>query len=217
MGHCLYLKKGNIHTVPVGSLKLGNIAEGTLVKIPENGVMTEFYVAKHNYESGLNGNGRTLMVRKELVRTTFGDTNEYEYSRLDYLLTDFSKNFPMAIQQLIGSTKFYLAKSKENIAILDRPFFTLSATEVNFFNANAPIEGSPLPNAEVLRNGIYGNETIDFWTRSKYFSTRNDVVWITSTENSVVTGHTYNQYYARPIFTLPATTPFDAKTLEIKI
>ena len=100
---------------------------------------------------------------------------------------------------------------------MDRPFFTLSATEVNFFDAKAPIEGSPLPNAEALRNGTYDNETFGFWTRSKYFSTRNDIVWETESDNSVTRGQTYSRYYARPVFTLPTTTSFYAKTLEIKI
>lgn len=42
--------------------KLGQVSEGTIVKINENGSPVDFYVAKQNYESGLNGAGRTLVI-----------------------------------------------------------------------------------------------------------------------------------------------------------
>ena len=45
--------------------KLGNKATGSIIKIKENGTLVDFYVAKHDYESGLNGTGRTLVVRKD--------------------------------------------------------------------------------------------------------------------------------------------------------
>ena len=46
--------------------KLGQVSEGTIVKINENGSPVDFYVSKQNYESGLNGAGRTLVVRKDV-------------------------------------------------------------------------------------------------------------------------------------------------------
>lgn len=46
---------------------LGNIAEGTIAKIYEGGVPTEFVVAEHNYESKKNGTGHTLVVRKNVL------------------------------------------------------------------------------------------------------------------------------------------------------
>ena len=52
-------------TVPVKPLMLGDVAEGQIITIKENNKPVEFYVAKHNYEEGLNGKGRTLVVRKE--------------------------------------------------------------------------------------------------------------------------------------------------------
>ena len=46
--------------------KLSEISEGEIIKLKENGSLVDFYVAKHNYESGLNGEGRTLLVRKDI-------------------------------------------------------------------------------------------------------------------------------------------------------
>ena len=48
---------------------LGEYAEGDIVRLNESGVPVDFYVAKHDYESGLNGAGRTLLVRKECYDT----------------------------------------------------------------------------------------------------------------------------------------------------
>ena len=44
---------------------LGNKSTGSIIKLKENGTLVDFYVAKHDYESSLNGAGRTLVVRKD--------------------------------------------------------------------------------------------------------------------------------------------------------
>lgn len=49
----------------MANVQLGSKALGSIVKLKENGIPVTFYVACHNYESGLNGVGRTLVVRKE--------------------------------------------------------------------------------------------------------------------------------------------------------
>ena len=66
--------------------QLSDYAEGNIVKIPENGVPVEFYVAKHNYESELNGSGRTLVVRKDCYDSRVwdsGNINAYENSDIN--------------------------------------------------------------------------------------------------------------------------------------
>lgn len=49
----------------MATVTLGSKAEGSIIKLKENGVLVEFYIAKQNYESGLNGAGRVLVVRKD--------------------------------------------------------------------------------------------------------------------------------------------------------
>ena len=51
----------------VGGTPLSTKAIGSTVKIKESGTLVDFYVVKHNYESGLNGSGRTLLARKDLL------------------------------------------------------------------------------------------------------------------------------------------------------
>ncbi len=46
---------------------LGNVAEGTVFKLEEGSALAEFVVARHNYESSLNGTGHTLIVRKTVL------------------------------------------------------------------------------------------------------------------------------------------------------
>lgn len=48
----------------MASVKLSEKALGSVVTLKENGTAAEFVVACHNYEAGLNGAGRTLLVRK---------------------------------------------------------------------------------------------------------------------------------------------------------
>ena len=45
-------------------IPLSDYAEGDLIKLNEGGSPVDFYVAKHDYESSLNGAGRTLVDRK---------------------------------------------------------------------------------------------------------------------------------------------------------
>lgn len=56
-----------VSAVPVAGTPVGNLVEGTLITIKENGAPVEFYVAKQNYEPGLNGNGRSLVLRKDCI------------------------------------------------------------------------------------------------------------------------------------------------------
>ena len=46
--------------LPQMGIAIGNLDEGAIITLNENGSPVEFYVAKQDYESGLNGAGRTL-------------------------------------------------------------------------------------------------------------------------------------------------------------
>ena len=61
---------------------LGNKSVGSIVKLKENGVLVDFYVAKHDYENGLNGSGRTLVVRKDCY-----DTRQWHTSNVNAYAT----------------------------------------------------------------------------------------------------------------------------------
>ena len=90
--------------------QLGQVAVGTLVKLNENGSPVEFYVAKHDYESGLNGAGRTLLVRKECYDNRVWNSvqvNTYASSTLDsWLNSDYKNLLDSDFLTVIGTTKF---------------------------------------------------------------------------------------------------------------
>lgn len=46
--------------LPVVGTSIGNLDEGAIITLNESASPVEFYVSKQDYESGLNGAGRTL-------------------------------------------------------------------------------------------------------------------------------------------------------------
>ena len=105
---------------------LSNISEGSIVKIKENGIHVDFYVAKHNYESALNGTGRTLLVRKDCYNTRAWDSNNvnaYAASTIDaWLNADYTAMLDAEVRNKIGTTTFWLqGASSYLLAWLKRP------------------------------------------------------------------------------------------------
>ena len=54
---------------------IGSLVEGSIITLKEDGNYVEFYVTKHDYESGLNGTGKTLLVRKDTYGARVWDDN----------------------------------------------------------------------------------------------------------------------------------------------
>lgn len=193
--------------------KLSDYAEGDIIKIPENGTPVEFYVAKHDYESGLNGTGRTLVVRKKMYDNRIWHTsniNAYANSNIDNWFNNTYKNlFDSNIRTLINSTKFYYTPGNGNntVDILERSIFALSLTELGGNNNYTNIEGSVLPIANILKTtGINDSQ----WTRSPFQSGRTtvNIGYYRYFSNTSCT----SKEGSRPAFTLPSTTKFDPDT-----
>ena len=100
---------------------LGNKSVGSIVKLKENGVLVDFYVAKHDYENGLNGSGRTLVVRKDCYDTRQWHTsnvNAYATSAIDTWLNSTYKNLLDAdIRGVIGTTKIKYTPGNGNTTV----------------------------------------------------------------------------------------------------
>lgn len=150
---------------------LTEFEEGTVVMINENGTYNAYYLAKHDYESGLNGAGRTLLVRKDsygkYAYNASAYTPEYTTSNVDTVLNgNFKGLLPQAVQDAIDTTTFYYTPhSTGSVTTLARSVFLLSATELggvdtsssNMYTFNT--EGTELPIADSLR-------PTSQWTRS---------------------------------------------------
>ena len=199
---------------------LGNKSTGSIIKLKENGTLVDFYVAKHDYESGLNGAGRTLVVRKDTYDDRVwdnGNVNAYASSDLDSWFNSTYKNMLDAdIRSLIGTTKIRYTPGNGNntVGTLERAVFALSLTELGQSHTYANTEGSALPIASTLRIAYRNGSATTQWTRSPYtYSTYH--AWRMDSDGTF-NGSVCNYYNgSRPAFTLPSTLLFNPDTNEV--
>lgn len=189
---------------------LGNKSVGSIVKLKENGVLVDFYVAKHDYENGLNGSGRTLVVRKDCYDTRQWHTsnvNAYATSAIDTWLNSTYKNLLDAdIRGVIGTTKIKYTPGNGNTTVgtLERAIFLLSVTELGRSASYANTEGTALSIASSLQIAYLNGSAVVQWTRSPYTSNTSHAYYL-STNGNVNYGSCNNTYGSRPAFTLPST------------
>lgn len=191
--------------------QLGQVAVGTLVKLNENGSPVEFYVAKHDYESGLNGAGRTLLVRKECYDNRVWNNiqvNTYASSALDsWLNSDYKNLLDSDFLTVIGTTKFQytIGYGDKTLSTLERAIFQLSRTELGFtLPADANFEGNILPIASILQKAFLNGETNSQWTRTPNTSYLTSAFFVYAGGSSDSTGVTA-EAGSRPAFTVPST------------
>lgn len=189
---------------------LGNKSVGSIVKLKENGVLVDFYVAKHDYENGLNGSGRTLVVRKDCYDTRQWHTsnvNAYATSAIDTWLNSTYKNLLDAdIRGVIGTTKIKYTPGNGNTTVgtLERAIFLLSVTELGRSASYANTEGTALSIASSLQIAYLNGSAVVQWTRSP--STYNtDNACCLGTGGGVGNYYCGVTYGSRPAFTLPST------------
>lgn len=189
---------------------LGNKSVGSIVKLKENGVLVDFYVAKHDYENGLNGSGRTLVVRKDCYDTRQWHTsnvNAYATSAIDTWLNSTYKNLLDAdIRGVIGTTKIKYTPGNGNTTVgtLERAIFLLSVTELGRSASYANTEGTALSIASSLQMAYLNGSAVVQWTRSPYTHSTNYACYL-NTVGGVSGSYSYYTYGSRPAFTLPST------------
>lgn len=159
---------------------ISQLAEGVSVYINHNGALTEYVVAKHDYESGLNGTGKTLLVSKNVDGTSAWNSsnqNTYANSTIDKLLNgDYLNDFSASMRAKITATKFYYTPGysvSTSVSTLSRRVFLLSLSELSdglkgYSGFNQ--EGTQLPCYKLLvqapllsSGGAYGKYQ---WTRT---------------------------------------------------
>ena len=189
---------------------LGNKSVGSIVKLKENGVLVDFYVAKHDYENGLNGSGRTLVVRKDCYDTRQWHTsnvNAYATSAIDTWLNSTYKNLLDAdIRGVIGTTKIKYTPGNGNTTVgtLERAIFLLSVTELGRSASYANTEGTALSIASSLQIAYLNGSAVVQWTRSP--STNNTgYAYFLGTGGYVSSNYCSTTHGSRPAFTLPST------------
>ena len=220
MGKCLFMRKGETHSAPKVGIELSTIAEGSIVKINENGTPVEFYVAKHDYEPTLNGEGRTLLTRKEFYdqrQWHSSNNNAYASSSIDsWLNGDYKQLLDSTIKDAISMTQFYctVGYGDKTVTTLSRSVFLLSVNELGMMSGTdgyCSTEGSTLPIASTLV-GTVGAQ----WTRSARTSGGKQVFYVYSPGCVDYSGVIASGNSSRPCFTLPSNALFDETTLLFK-
>lgn len=207
------------NATPIAGTPLGSLAEGTLIKILENGAPVEFYVAKQNYEEGLNGAGRVLCVRKDVYdqRQWNGSyMNTWGNSSIRSFLNGTYKNlFSSDTRSKMGSTTFYYTpgNNNNNVSTRSDSVFLLSITELDRTKDGVNVEGSPLPIANVFKFYYTDPRAVPVWTRSpdtEHYGNVGYVYYNDIEPNGDVgrTGATQTLYFW-PCFTLPSTALVD--------
>lgn len=211
MGGGKTLVGGTAFTIPFASgIPLSTVALGDILMLNENGSPIPFYVCKHDYESGLNGAGRTLVVRKDCydMRAFSTNDNAYANSSLDsWFRNTYLKLLDADIQAGIGTTKFYytIGNGNNTKTTLQRAVFQLSITELGKTPANTNKEGTALPIATTLQIAYCNGAACTQWTRTPHENYTN-FGWtlILNGESRLLLVDKSGG--SRPAFTLPATT-----------
>lgn len=218
-------------------MQIKNLAIGDgFVYLMEGSTKVKFYVLAHNYESGLNGNGRTLFCRESpatsgpwssvgeygrRVDIAWGITRDgYTCSIYDWLTTTYFYKFAADVKGWMGKTRYSPGDSRFATSI-----FTLSESESVYSLYSRP-EGTLLSDEARKRlENIFTDFGTNIWTRTQsnntsyhHDSSDNDyyydgVALSGVSRNdwgrfSTTYGHTQSWGYL-PCFTLPETLYID--------
>lgn len=200
---------GTAYDIPFSKgITLNTITPGAILMLNESGSPVPFYIAKHDYESGLNGAGRTLVVRKDCYDSRQwhrSNVNAYASSAIDSWLNGTYKNLLDAdIRGVIGTTKIKYTPGNGNntVGTLERAIFLLSATEMNRSASWFNVEGTALEIASSLQIAYMNGSAVVQWTRSPRTDYTGVAVCLYASGN--VNGDScINTHGSRPAFTLP--------------
>lgn len=193
---------------------LGSKATGSIIKLKENGTLVDFYVSVHDYESDLNGAGRTLVVRKDGYdeRQWHGsDANDWaSCDLLAWLNSTYLNLLDANVRALIGATQYkYTKRSGYSYTVTTRSdaVFQLSITELGLSPGAAKVEGSALPIADALVIAYKDGNAITQWTRTPYADgdLTYPYVFKVDADGGTQGMNSTMRYGSRPAFTLPAS------------
>lgn len=188
---------------------LSEKALGSIVKLKENGVAQEFYVAKHGYPT--SGNGRTLLVRRYIYDTRQWHTsnvNAYASCALDSWFNNTYYNLldaDIKAQIAAVAIPYTPGNGNNSVSTLSRKVFALSVTELGRTASYANTEGSALPIASTLQIAYNSSGgAVVQWTRSPDTNYLN-YAYRLGTDGGVGSNYCASTDGARPAFTLPSS------------
>lgn len=189
---------------------LSEKALGSIVKLKENGVAQEFYVAKHGYPT--DGNGRTLLVRRYIYdkrQWNPSNINAYASCTLDSWFNNTYYNLldaDIKAQIAAVAIPYTPGDGNNSVTTLSRRVFALSVTELGRTASYANVEGSALSIASTLQIAYDSSgSAVSQWTRSPCTDTTTFVCSLSSYGNVSDLYRGAHALGARPAFTLPSS------------
>lgn len=201
-------------------IPLSDYAEGDIIKLNESGSPVEFYVSKHDYESGLNGAGRTLVVRKDVYdQRQWHSSNVNAWASctmLSWLNSTYKGLLDADIQEAMGTTTYRYTPGNGSWSVSTRSdaVFLLSLTELGLSDTYANVEGSALPIASILQISHLNGLDTPQWTRSPGTENIYGAFFLNKLGTVLVNGVSIREG-SRPCFTLPSTLLFNPDTNEV--
>ena len=237
MGKCLFMRKGETHTAPVGGIKASEIAVGSSVYLIENGSPVEYLVVNQGipsssslYDSSCDG---MWILRKDILqkRKWASSNNSYADSAIHTYLNntvfglfdEITKNTIKQVKIPYTNGMGYGGSVATGANGLSTRVFLLSATEIGIFpgmNVMYPnTEGAQLSyfeygigdSATAKRTAYFSGTQTAWWTRSPNTADQGSVLLSTCEWGTYST-----QYGVRPALILPHNALFDKNTLILK-
>lgn len=237
MGHCLMMRKGEVHTAPVTGVLASSLAVGSTVKLMEGGTAVEYLVVNQGipensnlYDASCDG---TWLLRKDIHSNRQWNTsnvNKYESSAINtWLNGEFFNSLGSVEQAAIKQVKIPYRKNggsggtdESGANGLSCKVFLLSGPEVGLAGKiYMPDNGAKLD---------YFNATTGTDSKRIAYLNGSAADWLLRSPNTNDTYYVWNvgsnggcDYYVasfsrgiRPALILPKTALFDETTLLLK-
>ncbi len=241
MGHCLMMRKGEVHTAPVTGVLASSLAVGSTVKLMEGGTAVEYLVVNQGipsnsnlYDASCDG---TWLLRKYIHSNRQWDpnnVNKYESSAINtWLNGEFFNTLGSAEQAAIKQVKIpYRADGgsggtdQSGANGLPAKIFLLSGYEVGWTTSDDgdfPVDGAKL---DYFTSGTttsannkriaYLNGSAAFWWLRSPSTDGTRRAWCVQSIGIPGVGDTSDSAGIRPALVLPSNALFDETTMILK-
>lgn len=242
MGHCLMMRKGEVHTAPVTGVLASSLAVGSTVKLMEGGTAVDYLVVNQGipensslYDASCDG---TWLLRKYIHSERQWNTsnvNKYESSAINtWLNGEFFNALGSAEQAAIKQVKIPYRRGggdggtdQSGANGLSCKVFLLGGYELGWttsYSSYFPVDGAKLdyfesgtgtsPNKK--RISYLNNGSVrSWWLRSPHANTTTQACRVTD-EGDYATSTTSGSWGIRPALVLPGNALFDKTTKLLK-
>lgn len=229
------------YTAPIKGILASDLAVGSVVKLMENGVATEYLVVNQGkpstrYDASCDG---LWLMRKDIYSELAWNsnyTNQYANSSIHYFLNgSFLEIYDSITKNAIKTAKIPYCAGNNSTTVysgsngLSAKIFLLSFYELGFTSStgNHPVDGAKLSYftsgdssaAHSKRIAYYNGIATRYWTRTSQSGTTNKAVYVNkaySSFGSASTTTASTAYGVRPALILPSNALFDEETLILK-